>query len=72
MLAHVSTGTLSGANYYEYSDPDGVILQRAEFRTDLEGHPFLLGVQITPIQRRDPTPKRKRKPKPKPKPKPKR
>jgi hypothetical protein len=63
----VSTSSLSGGNYYEYSDPDGVILQRAEFQTDLEGHPFLLGVQITPIGDRKPEPKPKSKRKPKPK-----
>jgi hypothetical protein len=64
----VSTSCLSGGNYYEYSDPDRVILQRAEFQADLEGQPFLLGVQITPIEERKP----ERKPKPKRKPKPQR
>jgi hypothetical protein len=41
----VSTSSLSGGRYYEYSDPDGVILQRAEFHTDIEGNPLVLSVQ---------------------------
>jgi hypothetical protein len=63
----VSTSSLPEGNYYEYSDPDGVILQRAEFQADLEGRPFLLGVQITPIEEHMPERKPKLKPKPKPK-----
>lgn len=50
----VNTNSLSGGNYYEYSDPDGVILQRAEFKTDIEGLPFLLSVQVAPIKPKPP------------------
>lgn len=44
----VDTSSLSAGKYYEYSDPDGVILQRAEFETDIEGYPLILGVQSSP------------------------
>jgi hypothetical protein len=47
---NVNTSSLSGGKYYEYSDPDGVILQRAEFQTDIEGYPLLLGVQVSPLK----------------------
>lgn len=48
---NVNTSSLSGGKYYEYSDPDDIILQRAEFQTEIEGYPLILGVQVSPLKK---------------------